>query len=115
MHGLKRSAETAAEHKFPDFLNQPPALIDDIADSTEDKIAHLVRGLRWKLRTIDPTLDPFEASFSSSSPSASSALNQLLTSKSSGKQEWYPKEFCGEFGWKHVFSIIFEESSLVSC
>ena len=118
MHGVRRSAETAAEpnsdatsseYGFPDFLNRPPVLIDDIADSTEKKIVHLVRGLRWKLRLIDPKLDPYDATFSSSSTSASSALNQLLASKSSGKQEWYPKEFCGEFWWKHVFSIIFEE------
>ena len=118
MHGIGDQAETVAGPApdarssacdFPDYVNRPPVSAEDITDPIEDKIIALVKGVRWRLRLLDAKLDPGHAASASSSSSASPAPNQLLASKSSGKQEWYPKEFCGEFWWKHVFSIIFEE------
>ena len=99
-----------AEIVLPAFLSKPPVPIDDVEYTVEDKIIHLVKGVRWKLRMINMELDPFKVRVKGEPvPASQIAKNQLLTSKSSGKKEWHRKDHCGKSWWENVFSIIFED------
>ena len=72
-HGIGAQAETVAEpapaarsfvRDFPELVNRPPVPIDNITDSTAEKISALLQVIRVKLRQYDARLDTGDLSIS---------------------------------------------------